>query len=254
MMATIFGLTRSNKQITSTGEIESKTPGGLYINTVIPCAPHVDPARLNALIPTPGVVKNGFQCCDGAARKPEFNIPGNLPKLDDDRLVGGDILAGAMGGSKNAALNTDNLPNHSHSLSVSAGDAPHSHPGSLGNSNAPHDHSSGFSGYENMPHGHEQNVNVSNWSNTNLSQGDWKTDAVAGQFNQGAGTSNVTANHNHNGSIAAANTLHSHPGSSSTQNIDSHLHNLIATGDSGNGDAFNIEPEAMTVIYVVRIV
>jgi len=252
-MTTIFGLTRSNKQVTATGEIESKTPGGLYINTVVPCAPHVDPVRLNPLIPAPGVVTNGFQCCDGAARKPEFNIPGNLPKLDDDRLVGGDSLAGAMGGSKNAALNTDNLPNHSHNLGVTSGDAPHSHPGSLGNSDAYHYHSTGYSGYANLPHSHEQNVNVSNWSHNNLSKADWKTDAVAGQFTQGISVSPSSGPHTHPSSnVAAANAPHSHPGSSSTQ-TDSHTHNLAATADFGGSDTLNIEPEAMTVIYIVRI-
>ena len=250
-MATIFGLTKSNKSTSASGAIESKVAGGLYINTVVPCAPHVDPTRLNGLIPAPGVVTNGFQCCDGSARKPEFNILGNLPKLDDDRMTGGHTTAGMTGGGRNVTLSSTEMPSHNHTTTTTD-NAPHSHPGSVGNANMTHTHPAATSGVANMPHTHEQNVNVHN-GNGGPNTGDWKGDLTSGLFNQGGEVAVSNAFHTHPATGGSGTGPHSHGGSAGNTTLSDHNHSFNATDDFGGSDTLNIEPEALTVIYIVRV-
>jgi len=217
------------------------TEVGLASNTVTAC---------NDALP------NNWRVCDGTdindPESPIWNAVGrHLPEMTDSRFMRGATASGVAGGANSKTLNTPQLPSHSHSGTTAAANAPHAHPGTTGTANAPHGHPAGGVPGNNAPHAHTQNVSA------NVSPGpgvraDYNTDAPSAIFPQGINTGTSNAPHGHAASPnGAANALHSHSSGAGTNNAP-HSH-TITTNTTGAGDAFDVQPNYVSVFYIIRI-
>ena len=161
--------------------------------------------------------------CDGTApndaESPIFNAAGRfLPELTDSRFHRGAASAGAAGGavSNQIQLSIPQLPPHGHSVSATANTV-----------NAPHDH----------PHRHSQSITVPSpgGSTTGIKETSVTNpgpDYDNGIFQQGLALSPILS--------ITDNAPHGHPVTVNESNV-------------GNADSINIEPQYVSLFYIMRI-
>jgi hypothetical protein len=198
-----------------------------------------------------------------------LNTP-QLPSHNHTVTVADDTAPHGHTGQADAA----NAP-HNHTASTGLSAAPHSHPAGTSTAAAGHTHPSGSVPESNAPHAHVIKRTDGLVGNDGLSD-QYKTgttvgadgiteDAVAPHTHGPSPVALNNAPHIHPVTVNSANAPHTHP---VTVDLGTAPHNHTVTvfpggsphthpgsiiGNTGSGDAFNIEPRYMNVVYIVRV-
>ena len=206
---------------------DSQRHGLVPLGAVIPVMSSTAGAYLH-----PGgtsVRDRGLQLCNGQAITGGPLNGQQAPQLTDARFLRGATSSGNLGGSNSKSVPITVLPGHGHNVSTGAANMPHFHAGSPNGTSV-----------MNSPGGHVH--------------GQW----VAASFNGGTDTPN--ADWNSDGAVSVYpsyktqdNTqLHSHPSFSITAG-SSHSHPVSMGNGGGSGAAFDIQPNYVNVVYVMRV-
>jgi hypothetical protein len=164
---------------------------------------------------------------------------------------------------------------HTHTATSGLTDAPHSHPATTSTAAAGHSHPSGDVSSNTATHNHTIGRTDGLAGNDGLTD-QYKTGTTVGADGV---VDDATAEHNHGPSpvgfnnaphvhpvtVNLANAPHFHPVTVNTGtaphthsvSVDPggspHSHPGTVAGNTGNGDAFNIEPRYLNVVYIMRI-
>ena len=176
-------------------------------------------------VPASGQVdNNGFQLCDGAQLNGDSvlgsgsTLGTNTPDLTDGRFLRGSTVSGTSGGSATKTLLEANLPPHTHSINHGHGDT-----FATGNNNASHNHNIVCSrvGIDSGGGGTAYEVLLSR-------------DIYPALNTRTLFSADQNTNHGH--TITGAVTAHTG-----------------ASGSTGSGSSFNIEPAYLNVKYLIRV-
>ena len=182
-------------------------------------------------VPAGGAISiEGFQLCDGAALGAGATVGTgatlgtNTPDLTDGRFLRGSTVSGTTGGSATKTLAEANLPSHTHTIN-------HTHSAVASSS---HTHSGGSMDARWYTYGSSAKI-------TTGSSTAWTAQYnITGISRTVDGVTNMT-----NGTPVGGNT-----GTPSATTSPSYSG---ASGSTGSGTAFNIEPAYLNVKYVMRV-
>jgi len=212
---------------------------------------------------------DNWRVCDGTAlndpESPIWNTAGrHLPELTDSRFIRGSTASGVAAGANSKSLNTPQLPAHAHPGASTAADVPHSHTASAPTTNAPHGHPGGapnptVNAPANAPHSHPVWVSISGAGTPSGFANSIRADRSSAFTPSSPGLGNapgVNAPHNQphshpSGAVPAYNAPHSHNVPITTNNAP-HSH-TVTVGNTGSGDTFDIQPNYISVFYIIRI-
>ena len=226
-------------------------------------------------------VPSGWGLCNGANGTPDLR----------DRFVigaGNNFAVNATGGASAVTLLAENLPSHTHSVSVSgsttAADASHSHSlsGSTGAADATHNHTFGpiTSSGQSQSHSHRLVATTSSAGSHSHTVASGATNNAGGQpgttdigtavtqttstapdhthsINQDTGSASVDHTHSVSGTTASTSASHSHALSGTTASASaSHSHTYSFNGTSGAtgmGTSFSILPPYYALAYIMKL-
>lgn len=167
-------------------------------------------------IPSSGVMSNdGFQICDGTAVASGSTLTGYVPKIDDDRFIQGSSSLGLVGGnvSNSFTLTTNEMPSHAHGANT---------------------------GLESNDHVH--NVNIT---------GSVSQPYINGGSNVPSTGPYVLASNTYDGVYRAASIQFGVSVVGNTGGVNANHYHSIPY--EGNGAAFDIRPQYISAIYLIRV-
>ena len=201
---------------------DSQRHGLVPLGAVIPVMSSTAGAYLH-----PGgasVRDRGLQRCNG-----EAIIGGPLngqlvPQLTDQRFLRGSTSSGNLGGSNTKSVPITILPSHGHSASTGGANMPHGHVGSPNGTSVGGSH----------VHGQYVTANAGTASSTH----DWNSDGGVTRYPSYV-TQSGTIQHGHPVGAVPSGGGHGHP--------------VSMGGGGGSGAAFDIQPNYVNVVYVMRV-
>ena len=200
-------------------------------------------------IPVSGEVLNGYMLCDGSAIPSGYKMSGFVPNLNSDVFLMGATESGIGNiNSNNRVLTVDQLPTHSHNVSVNTNNTGGANINS-GNASSNHNHNTNNLGnHTHSLHGKDARVYNSGNNTRTFTGGTQPVFSRNGQnskdslFNSSAldasvGTSSPSDNHGH-----------------SVNNIANHTHSLNSTlGNSGLSENIEFSPIYYSIVFLIAV-
>ena len=224
--STLFGTNRGVDSSTNSSLSNDILRGSIPLGGVVPVMSDTTGAYSH---PGGGVIDRGLMLCDGVSVIPSGPLAGQTPPgLNNQRFVRGSAAAGVSGGNSNKNIPTTILPPHAHSVTVNNANMPHGHPASP-------------NGTASAPHPHTQRVTANSGP---IGMRDYNSDGPSNLIYQ---TNTATSNAPHS---TPAGNIPSASGPSGSAGLHSHP---TTVDNEGAGGTFNVEPNYMDTVYLIRV-
>ena len=160
-----------------------------------------------------GIVKDGYQICDGAAIPSGNTLIGTTPDINNSSYLRGSASSSGIPVSSNTrSLNAPEIALHGHPVTIAADATPHNHTVTIGTVDTPHAHSNTITTAD-APHAHP----ASDTDTANIPHIHPATESGA-----------TNAPHTHPGATGTGGP-HTHPISASAPGSNSHNHGIYVT-------------------------
>ena len=214
----------SSDSLIPVGSIVSYFPG--YFNSLLePISSVSTIAEINASLPS------SWRVCDGSvvtdSSSPVFRGGDTrLPDLTNNRFLRGSSTHGGFGGNSEISLSLDNIPPHTHTIPSHRHSMAHNHTASSSKAGT-HSHTITLSD-DGFPNGSGDRTNDYYWMSSSRGPASTKSTSAAGA-------------HTHTITVATSTTV-----------VTGYSGDLT-TRSTGSAALFNIEPQYMDVIYIMKI-